>query len=153
VLKPILMSVCALVSQIWEAVGNIFSCKSTQTALAGSGKSVFGAAVLPQRPKVVDENKPVAAALNRWPPPKSLATPAFSAACSGRIGEYQYLRWVGPAEQNDCLGVAKCNMPLGIEKEGLSQGAGRRHQERLDSRPIKNVLPAGLEVHRGLKLT
>src|SRR5208337_4228017 len=55
-------------------------------------------------------------------------------------------------QQEDRLGVAECTMPIGVEKEDLSQRAGRGHQHRLHLPALKNVPPAGPELHSGLKL-
>src|SRR5713226_4412437 len=43
------------------------------------------------------------------------------------------------AEQDDRLGVDVRSMPIGVEKEGLSQRAGRGDQYRLDLPAVKNV--------------
>src|SRR6202140_1947773 len=43
-------------------------------------------------------------------------------------------------------------MPLGVEEEGLGQGAGRGYKYRLHLPAVKNVSPAGPELHCGLKL-
>jgi len=43
-------------------------------------------------------------------------------------------------------------MPIGVEKEGLSQRAGRRHKYRLNLPAVKDVAPAGPELQDGLKL-
>src|ERR1700674_5167419 len=56
------------------------------------------------------------------------------------------------AEQDDGLRVDERSMPVGVEKEGLSQRAGRGHKYRLHLPAVKNVSPAGPELHCGLKL-
>src|SRR4030088_2526270 len=43
-------------------------------------------------------------------------------------------------------------MPIGVEEEGLSQRAGRGHKYSLHLPAVKNVSPAGPELHGGLKL-
>jgi hypothetical protein len=53
-------------------------------------------------------------------------------------------------EEDDFLGVAKCNMPLGIEQEGLRYCARRGYKNRFHLPTIKNVLPAGVDVNDGL---
>src|SRR5450759_5238319 len=55
-----------------------------------------------------------------------------------------------PPEQDDRPRVAECSMPIGIEKEGLGQRAGRGHQYRLHLPSVKHVSPAGPESHHGL---
>jgi len=57
-----------------------------------------------------------------------------------------------PPEQDDCLRVAECSIPIAVQKEGLSQRAGRGHKYSLHLPAIKNVSPASPELHRGLKL-
>src|ERR1019366_6398835 len=54
-----------------------------------------------------------------------------------------------PAEQED-LRVAGGNMPVGVEKEGLSHGAGVGHKDRLYLPAVKHVAPAGADLHHGL---
>src|SRR5664279_1177351 len=56
-------------------------------------------------------------------------------------------------EQDDCLRVAEHSTPIGVQQEGLSECAGRRHKYRLYVPAVKNVSPAGAELHGGLKLT
>src|ERR1700674_4853624 len=56
------------------------------------------------------------------------------------------------AEQDDGLRVDECSMPIGVEKEGLSQRAERGHKYRLHRPAVKNVSPAGPGLQGGLKL-
>src|SRR5258708_26832232 len=44
-------------------------------------------------------------------------------------------------------------MPIGVEEEGLRQGAGRRHEDSVHLPVMKNVRPAGPELHGGFELT
>src|SRR5450631_1898392 len=52
-------------------------------------------------------------------------------------------------EQDNRLRVAECRMPTGVEKEGLSQRASRGHKHSLHLPAVKNVSPAGPEIHHG----
>src|ERR1700676_4140309 len=56
------------------------------------------------------------------------------------------------AEQDDRLRIGERNLPVGVEEEGLRQRAGRGHKHRLNFPVVKNVSPAGPELHCGLKL-
>jgi len=40
-------------------------------------------------------------------------------------------------------------MPIGVEKEGVSECAGRGNKYRLHLPAVKNVSPAGPEIHHG----
>src|ERR1039458_4752 len=53
-------------------------------------------------------------------------------------------------EQDLRLRVAECSMPIAVQKEGLSQRASRGHKYSLHLPAVKNVSPAGPEIHHGL---
>src|SRR5882762_604979 len=79
----------------------------------------------------------------------------FSLSClsDDRLLEKVRIFGVGMrVEQDDRLRVDECSMPIGVEKEGLSQGAGRGHKYRVHLPAVKNVSPAGSELHCDLKL-
>src|SRR6202158_5810691 len=56
------------------------------------------------------------------------------------------------ADQDDRVRVDERSMPVGVEKEGLRQRAGRWHKHSLHLPAVKNVSPTGPELHGGLKL-